>query len=154
MNLRKKVTESTTILSQVMMPHHASHYGNVQGGVIMKLADEVAYVAASLHARRTVVTSSIDSFNFENPVHIGDVVCLRAELTFVGKTSMEIEVRMDTEKIRTGKVLPVATAFLTMVALDKEGKPTPVPQLILQTEEQRKKYEQARVRRNERLRRF
>jgi len=137
-----------------MMPHHASHYGNVQGGVIMKLVDEVAYVAASRHARRNVVTASIDSLNFENPVHIGDVVFLRAELTFVGKTSMEIEVRMDTEKIRTGKVLPVATAFLTMVALDKEGKPTPVPQLILQTEEEKKTYEQARVRRNERLRRL
>jgi acyl-CoA hydrolase len=151
MNLRKKVTESITTLSQVMMPHHASHYGNVHGGIIMKLVDEVAYVAASRHARCNVVTASIDSLNFENPVHIGDVVSLRAKLTFVGKTSMEIEVHVHTEKIKTGQVLPVATAFLTMVALDENGRPTSVPQLTLETEEERKRYEQAKVRREERL---
>ncbi len=151
MDLRKKVTESITTLSQVMMPHHASHYGNVHGGIIMKLVDEVAYVAASRHARCNVVTASIDSLNFENPVHIGDVVSLRAKLTFVGKTSMEIEVHVHTEKIKTGQVLPVATAFLTMVALDENGRPTSVPQLTLETEEERKRYEQAKVRREERL---
>jgi len=138
-------------LSQVMMPHHASHYGNVHGGVIIKLVDEVAYVAASRHARRNVVTASIASLNFENPVHIGDVVTLRAKLTFVGKTSMEIEVHVETEKVKTGEVLPVATAYLTMVALDEKGKPTPVPQLILESEEERKKYEQAKARREQRL---
>lgn len=120
----------------------------------MKLVDEVAYVAASRHARRNVVTASIDSLNFENPVHIGDVVSLRAELTLVGKTSMEIEVHVDTEKVMTGEVLPVATAFLTMVALNEKGKPTAVPQLILQTKEERKRYEQAKVRRNERLKKL
>jgi uncharacterized protein (TIGR00369 family) len=151
---KKKVTESITTLSQVMMPHHASHYGNVHGGIIMKLIDEVAYVAASRHARRNIVTASIDSLDFENPVHIGDVVSLRAKLTLVGKTSMEIEVHVDTEKVKTGEILPVATAFLTMVALDEKGKPTPVPQLILHTEEERKRYEQAKVRRDERLKRL
>ncbi|MFQ5834569.1 MAG: acyl-CoA thioesterase [bacterium] len=154
MDIRKKATESITTLSQVMMPHHTSHYGNVHGGIIMKLVDEVAYVAASRHARRNVVTASIDSLNFENPVHIGDVVSLRAELTLVGKTSMEIEVHVDTEKVMTGEVLPVATAFLTMVALNEKGKPTAVPQLILQTKEERKRYEQAKVRRNERLKKL
>jgi len=154
MEIRKKVIESTATLSQVMMPHHASHYGNVHGGIIMKLVDEVAYVAASRHARRNVVTASIDSLNFENPVRIGDVISLRAELTFVGKTSMEIEVHVDTEKVKTGQVLPVATAFLTMVALDEKGRPTPVPQLILQTQEERKKYEEAKARREQRLKRL
>ena len=154
MNMRKKVRESVATLSQVMMPHHASHYGSVHGGVIMQLVDEVAYVAASRHARRNVVTASIDSFNFENPVRAGDVVSLRAELTFVGKTSMEIEVHVDTEKVKTGEVLPVAAAYLTMVALDEKGKPTPVPQLVLETEEERKKYEEAKVRREKRLKKL
>ncbi len=154
MEIRKKVMDSITTLSQVMMPYHASHYGNVHGGIIMKLVDEVAYVAASRHARRNVVTASIDSLDFENPVHIGDVVSLRAELTFVGKTSMEIEVHVDTEKIKTGQALPVATAFLTMVALDGKGRPTPVPQLILENQEERKKYEEAKVRREQRLKRL
>ena len=154
MDPRKKAIESTATLSQVMMPHHASHYGNVHGGIIMRLVDEVAYVAASRHARPNVVTASIDSLDFENPVHIGDVVSLRAELTLVGTTSMEIEVHVDTEKVITGEVLPVAIAFLTMVALDEKGRPAPVPQLILETREERKRWEQAKVRRNERLKRL
>ncbi len=154
MDTGKKARESIATLSQVMMPHHASHYGSVHGGVIMQLVDEVAYVAASRHARRNVATVSIDSFSFENPVHVGDVISLRAELTFVGKTSMEIEVHVETEKVITGEVLFVAAASLTMVALDEKGRPTPVPRLILETEEQRKKYEEAVVRREQRLRRL
>lgn len=154
MQNKKRIATSRATISQVMMPHHASHYGNVHGGVIMHLVDEVAYVAASRHARKNVVTASIDSLSFENPVHIGDVVTLKAELTFVGKTSMEIEVHVTTEKVKTGEVLPVATAYLTMVALDEEGKPTPVPQLILETEEEKKKYKQAQIRRQERMKRF
>jgi len=154
MNTRKRVSESIASLSQVMMPHHASHYGSVHGGVIMQLVDEVAYVAASRHARRNVVTASIDSFNFENPVRVGDVVSLRAELTFVGKTSMEIEVHVQTEKVITGEVFPVAAASLTMVALDEKGKPTPVPELILETEEERRKYQEAKDRREKRLKKL
>ena len=154
MNARKRVSESIASLSQVMMPHHASHYGSVHGGVIMQLVDEVAYVAASRHARRNVVTASIDSFNFENPVRVGDIVSLRAELTFVGKTSMEIEVHVQTENAKTGEVLPVAAAFLTTVALDEKGKPTPVPKLILETEEERKKYQEAKDRREKRLKKL
>ena len=154
MGTRKRVSESIATLSQVMMPHHASHYGSVHGGVIMQLVDEVAYVAASRHARRNVVTASIDSFNFENPVRVGDVVSLRAELTFVGKTSMEIEVHVQTEKVITGEVFPVAAASLTMVALDEKGKPTPVPKLILETEKERRKYQEARDRREKRLKKL
>lgn len=153
MNEKKPPAASAAILSQVMMPQHTSHYGNVHGGVIMRLVDEVAYVAASRHARRNVVTASIDSLNFKNPVHIGDVVTLRAELTLVGRTSMEIEVHVQTEKVKTGEIFPVATAYLTMVALDNEGRPTEVPGLALQNEEERKKYEEAKLRRRQRLKR-
>jgi len=154
MYMKKTPAQSAATLSQVMMPHHASHYGNVHGGVIMKLVDEVAYVAASRHARCNVVTVSIDSLNFKNPVRIGDVVTLKAQLTFAGRTSMEVEVCVETERVKTGETLPVAKAYLTMVALDNEGRPTPVPQLVPGTEEARKKYQQAKSRREERLRRM
>ncbi|MBC7190451.1 acyl-CoA thioesterase, partial [Candidatus Aerophobetes bacterium] len=100
---KKFPSDSVAVLSQVMMPYHASHYGNVHGGVIMKLVDEVAYVAASRHARRNVVTASIDSLDFKNPVHIGDVVTLTATLTFAGRTSMEVEVLVRTERVKTGE---------------------------------------------------
>ena len=120
----------------------------------MKLVDEVAYVAASRHARCNVVTASIDSLDFKNPVHIGDVLTLRAQLTLVGKTSMEIEVYVETERVKTGETVPVATAYLTMVALDEKGNPTSVPQLILETEKEKTKYREARERRERRLRRL
>jgi len=151
---KKTPAESLTILSQVMMPYHASHYGNVHGGIIMKLVDDVAYVAASRHARCNVVTASIDSLDFKHPVRIGDVVTLRAKLVFVGRTSMEVEVHVETERIKTGETLPVATAYLTMVALNEEGHPTPVPQLILETEEERKKYQEAKLRRERKLKKI
>lgn len=154
MRAQKTMGESTAVLSQVMMPKDASHYGNVHGGVIMKLIDEVAFVAASRHSRRNVVTASIDSLSFENPVHIGDVVSLRAQITYVGRTSMEIEVNVKTERLKTGQILPVATAYLTMVALDEEGHPAEVPELIPQTEEEKRKYREAKSRREERLRRL
>ena len=151
---QKMVRESISILSQVMAPKDASHYGNVHGGVIMKLIDEVAFVAASRHSRRNVVTASIDSLSFENPVHVGDLVILRAQINYVGTTSMEIEVNAKTERLKTGEIFPVATAHLTMVALDDEGHPVKVPQLILQTEEEKRKYQEAKSLREERLRKF
>ena len=151
---QKAVKDSISILSQVMIPKDASHYGNVHGGVIMKLIDEVAFVAASRHSHRNVVTASIDSLNFENPVHIGDLVSLRAQINYVGTTSMEIEVNVKTERLKTGEIFPVATAYLTMVALNDEGHPVEVPQLILQTEEEKRKYQEAKFLREERLRKF
>ena len=154
MREQKTPAQSTATLSQVMMPSDASHYGNVHGGVIMKLVDEVAFVAASRHARCNVVTVCIDSLSFENPVHIGDVITLKATLIYVGRTSMEIEVYVKTERLKTGKVLPVATAYLTMVALNEEGRPTEVPQLIPQTDEEKRKYEEAKSRREKRLRKL
>lgn len=147
----KTPEDSRTVLSQVMMPRHASHYGNVHGGEIMKLVDEVAYVAASRHARKNVVTAAIDSLDFRARVYPGDVVTLRAEVIHTGYTSMEIEVSVETERIRTGEVLSVAEAHLVMVALDDEGKPSPVPGLELQTPDEQARYEQAEQRRRARL---
>ncbi|NQS90123.1 acyl-CoA thioesterase [Patescibacteria group bacterium] len=154
MRERKTPAQSTATLSQVMVPYDANQYGNVHGGVIMRLMDEVAFVAASRHTHRNVVTVCIDSLSFENPVRIGDVVALKATLIYVGKTSMEIEVYVETERLKTGEIFPVATAYLTMVALNEEGRPVEIPQLIPQTEKEKKKYAEAKSRREQKLRKL
>lgn len=148
---KRKVSQSETVLSEVMMPMHANHYGSVHGGVILKLVDEAAFVAASKHARKNVVVASMDYMEFKHPVNIGDVLTLSACVLHVGKTSMDIEVRVEAEKIKEDKKVNVGFAYLTMVALDKKGRPTQIPGLILQTPEQKRKNKEIRLRREKRL---
>lgn len=144
-------SESVTILSQVMMPVHANHYGNVHGGTILKLVDEAAFVTATKHAKKNVVIASMDHIVFEHPVSIGDILTIKARLCYVGRSSMEIEVEIVTEKLKEGKVLQVGAAHLTMVALDENGRPTRVPGIILRTKQERTKSRQALARRKKRL---
>ena len=120
-------------MTQMMYPQDANSSGNVHGGMIMKLIDTAAGVVAIRHCRTNVVTASIDRLDFLRPIFIGDLVTLKASLNMVGKTSMEIGVRVDAEDLRTGETRKVASAFLTLVALDKNGRPTQAPSLILET---------------------
>ena len=152
--LKKTVADSTAILSEVMMPLHANHYGSVHGGTILKLVDEAAFVAATKHARKNVVVASMDNIEFRHPVGVGDVLTLRASVYHVGRTSMDVEVEIETEKIKRGKILKVGSAYLTMVALDKKGKPVEVPRLILKTKEEIQKNKRIKLKRQERLARF
>ncbi|HBU07853.1 MAG TPA: acyl-CoA thioesterase [Candidatus Omnitrophica bacterium] len=152
--LKKTVADSTAILSEVMMPLHANHYGSVHGGTILKLVDEAAFVAATKHARKNVVVASMDNIEFKHPVGVGDVLTLRASVYHVGRTSMDVEVEIETEKIKQGKILKVGSAYLTMVAMDKKGKPAEVPRLILKTKEEVEKNKQIKLKRRERLARF
>ena len=152
--LKKTVADSAAILSEVMMPLHANHYGSVHGGTILKLVDEAAFVAATKHARQNVVVASMDNIEFKHPVGVGDVLTLRASVYHVGRTSMDVEVEIETEKIKQGKILKVGSAYLTMVAMDKKGKPTEVPRLILKTKEEVEKNKQIKLKRQERLARF
>ncbi|MEK6564548.1 MAG: acyl-CoA thioesterase [Candidatus Omnitrophota bacterium] len=152
--LKKTVADSTAILSEVMMPLHANHYGSVHGGTILKLVDEAAFVAATKHARKNVVVASMDNIEFRHPVGVGDVLTLRASVYHVGRTSMDVEVEIETEKIKRGKILKVGSAYLTMVALDKKGKPAKVPCLILKTKEEIQKNKRIKLKRQERLARF
>ena len=152
--LKKTVADSTAILSEVMMPLHANHYGSVHGGTILKLVDEAAFVAATKHARKNVVVASMDNIEFRHPVGVGDVLTLRASVYHVGRTSMDVEVEIETEKIKQGKILKVGSAYLTMVAMDKKGKPAEVPRLILKTKEEVEKNKQIKLKRQERLARF
>jgi len=149
--LKKTVADSTAILSEVMMPLHANHYGSVHGGTILKLIDEAAFVAATKHARKNVVVASMDYIEFKHPVGVGDVLTLRASVYHVGRTSMDVEVEIETEKIKQGKILKVGSAYLTMVALDEKGKPAEVPRLILKTKEEIQKNKRIKLKRQERI---
>jgi len=151
MRRAKEISESETVLSEVMMPMNANHYGSVHGGTILKLVDEAAFVAATKHARKNVVMASMDHIVFQHPVNIGDMLNLRARLVYVGRTSMEVEVRIEAEKLKEGRTLNVGSAHLTMVALGEDGRPTEVPRIILKTDKEKQKSKMAFMRRKTRL---
>jgi uncharacterized protein (TIGR00369 family) len=147
----REVHESEVTLAQVMLPSDANRFGNVHGGTIMKLADTAAGIAAIRHSRRRVVTVIMDSMTFLEPVYVGDLVTVRARLTWAGTSSMEIEVRAEAEDVPTGRVTHTSTAYLVYVALDDDGKPSQVPKLRITTDEERTRWQQAEVRRAYRL---
>ena len=147
----KTVSESRTVLSEVMMPMHANHYGSVHGGTILKLVDEAAFVAATKHARKNVVVASMDHIDFRHPVRIGDLLTLSASIYHVGRTSMDVEVEITAENIKRGKKLNVGSAYRTMVALNEKARPVKVPGLTLNTKEEIKKNKELRLRREKRI---
>ena len=132
-----------------MFPSDANPAGNVFGGQILKHIDMVAGIVAQRHSRSNAVTVSMDSFL--KPVLVGNVLTLSARINYVHNSSMEIEVRTEAEDIITGISTVTGTAFVTFVALDENGKPTPVPGLILSTDEDRIKFEEGRLRMEKRL---
>ncbi|MBL8103101.1 MAG: acyl-CoA thioesterase [Anaerolineales bacterium] len=142
----KTIQASRVTLSQLMHPEHANLLGNVHGGWIMKLVDEAGALACMRHAQKKVVTVAIDSMTFRQPIRIGDLIVLNAEVTYTGKTSMEVEVRVIAENPVTGEQTHTNTAYLVYVALDDEGHPTSVPALITETEEEKARMIQAQKR--------
>ena len=147
----KAVSASRVTLSQLMHPEHANLLGNVHGGWIMKLVDEAAALACMRHAQRKVVTVAIDSMVFRKPIKIGDLIVLNAEVTYVGRTSMEAEVQVLAENPITGEQTHTNAAYLVYVALDEEGRPTAVPPLRFETDEEKRKAEAAKERQERRL---
>jgi uncharacterized protein (TIGR00369 family) len=117
-----------------MQPEHANLRGDVHGGWIMKLADEAGALAAMRHSQCRVVTVAIDQMRFHQPIRLGDLVTFRAEVTYVGRTSMETRVQVIAENPFTGEQTHTNTAYLVYVALDQEGRPRPVPRLRAETE--------------------
>lgn len=150
---KKRPQDSIIILNTLMMPEHANHFGNVHGGIIMKLADEAAAIAAMRHAQKPAVTVAMDSMTFKQPVQIGDVVTCTAKVTFTHETSMEVGVTVHAENPITGTVTHTNSAYIVFVALDPTGRPAKVPELLLETEEERAEYVHAEQRQAERLRR-
>jgi len=146
----KCVSESKVEMAQVMLPEDANAAGNVHGGTIMKLIDNAGGVVAHRHARRNIVTASIDQLSFHAPVYIGNVVFLKASVNYVGRTSMEVGVRVEAEDLDTGKRVHTGSAYLSFVALDENGRPAEVPPLIVETEEERRRYEEGKKRHLER----
>ncbi|MCA9860469.1 MAG: acyl-CoA thioesterase [Thermomicrobiales bacterium] len=134
-----------------MLPEHTNPFGNVHGAWIMKLVDEAAGVAAMRHSSCRVVTKSIDQMTFDHPVHVGDLVHVRARLIWTGRTSIEVGVTVAAEKVRTGILTHTNTARLIFVALDSTGNPTAVPPLAIETPEDRASWDAAEARRAQRM---
>ena len=147
----RKVSESALLATHLMMPQDANIQGNVYGGTIMKLMDEIAGSVAALHARKNVVTASIDQMNFYAPVYIGNLLLLKASVNYVGKTSMEIGVRIEAKSLQTGDVAHTGSSYLTFVALDEDGIPTEIADIVLETDEEIRRYNEAKERRARRL---
>lgn len=139
-----------TVISHVMMPYHANPAGNVNGGVIMQLIDDAAFVIATRYARSNVVTASIERVDFHRPVHVGDLLTLKACINMTHRSSMEIGVRVEGEKMRTGRVRHIASAYLTFVALNDQGRPSAIPEYKPDCEAARRRYREAMQRRNQR----
>ena len=138
-------------IAQLMQPEHANNLGNVHGGWIMKLVDEAGALACMRHAQRRVVTVAVDSLVFREPIKIGDLIILNAEVTYTGRTSMEAEVQVIAENPITGERTHTNTAYLVYVALDNEGHPTTIPALITETDEEKQRMEQAKKRQAHRI---
>ncbi len=143
--------QGAAILTHFLLPEDANPAGNVHGGVIMKHIDSAAGVAASRHARCNVVTASIDRLDFVQPVFVGNLLMLKASVNMAGRTSMEVGVRAETEDLLSGQIRHVASAYLTFVALDANGQPTPIPPLLLSDEKRIKRHRMAQARRQARL---
>ncbi|MEA2442060.1 MAG: hypothetical protein QOH76_3484 [Thermoleophilaceae bacterium] len=129
----------------------ANTAGNVHGGVILRICDEAAGLAAVRHSRGRVVTAGMDRMTFLSPVYIGQLVTCSAMVNAAWRTSVEVGVRVESEDVRTGEVRHACTAYLTMVALDREGQPTRVPPLIPETPDEMRRQHEAEVRRDNRL---
>ncbi|MPM99684.1 hypothetical protein SDC9_146878 [bioreactor metagenome] len=144
--MNKLSSDSLIYISEVMMPHQANVAGNIHGGEIIKIMDSAAYASARRYARSNVVTARIDEVEFHLPIMIGDLVTCTAQVVYVGKSSMEVAVTVDVEDLETEGKKRALSAFFTMVALDKKGRPNPVACLELVTPEEKQAFAEGQKR--------
>ena len=147
----RPVSHSSSVLTRWMGVADANVAGNVHGGAIMRICDEVAGIAAIRHSGGRVVTAAMDRMTFLHPVMVGMLLTVRASVNAAWRSSMEVGVRVEAENVRTGEVVHASTAYLTMVALDDEGRPTPVPAVTCETPDEERRRREAQVRRDNRL---
>ncbi len=147
----KSPNDSKVEMTVRTFPTDANPAGNVFGGAILKQIDLIAGLVSQRHARTNTVTASIDRVNFLKPVYVGNALILNARINYVRRSSMEIEIRVEAEDLINGQRTLTNTAFVTMVALDSNGKPTKVPPLMLETEEDKRKFAEGEVRMTQRL---
>ena len=148
----KPPSASQSVLTRWMGIQDANSAGNVHGGVIMKMVDEVAGVASVRHCGTRVVTAALDRMTFTQPVYVGQLVTVKATVNAAWRTSMEVGVRVESENVRTGEITHTSTAYLTMVALSDEGEPQPVAGIEPQTDDEHRRQREAQLRRDNRLR--
>jgi acyl-CoA hydrolase len=151
MTQAKAVRESISEYSELALPNDANGLGNVLGGKVMHLVDLAGAMAAIRHARRPVVTLSVDRLQFLHPVRIGELIVLRSSVNRVFRTSMEVGVKVTTENLLTGDKRHTCSAYLTFVALDEDRKPTPIMPVLPETEDEKRRYQEAGERREYRL---
>ncbi len=144
-------SESSLTMAVQMLPQDANPYGSIHGGIIMKHIDTAAGIVAIRHVRGNAVTASIDRLDFHHPAYVGDLLMLKASVNLVGRTSIEIGVRVEAENLLTGEIRHTASAYLTFVALDKKGRPTPARPYQPTTPDEIHRHDEAKVRREMRL---
>jgi acyl-CoA hydrolase len=149
----KTVRESLVTMTELILPQDTNVHGTIFGGRVLALIDIAAAICAKRHCHMPVVTASIDSVDFLSPVRLGYVLILNARLNYVHRSSMEVSVEVQGEDPATGKRFPTASAYVTYVGLDDDGRPAPVPSLLFETPEEIGRAEEARERRNSRLER-
>lgn len=148
---REKTPSATeSLVSELMMPHHTNNLGHVFGGEVLSMVDRAAAVAGMRHAERACVTVSIDRVDFKEPIYTGELVTCLARVNFVGRSSMEVGVKVEAENLLTGVRRHTNTCYLTFVAIDAEGRPTPVPPLVLKTPEDEQRFREGKLRREAR----
>lgn len=147
----KRSSESATDMTEVVLPNDANPLGFMLGGTVMHLIDIAAAMAAHRHARERVVTAAVDGLQFLHSIKIGDIIILKAHVTATFNTSLEVQVDVFSEEVLTGVRKMTTHAYLTFVAVSKDGTPVRVPPLIIETDEERRKAEDASVRRQARL---
>lgn len=149
--LPKPSHASRITLAQLMQPSEANVYGNVHGGLVMKLMDEAGAATAIRHAQRPVVTVAVDQVTFRQPIHVGALVTLSAVLTYTGRTSMEVQIDVTAQNLITGEDTHTNTAYFVYVALDETGRPVAVPPLQLENDADRARWQAAHDRQAYRL---
>ncbi|MBE9666422.1 acyl-CoA thioesterase [Mucilaginibacter boryungensis] len=145
----KSVHFSRTTITELMIPSYANFGGKIHGGILLSLMDKVAYVCAAKHAGNYCVTASIDTVNFLEPVEVGELVSLMASVNYVGRTSLVVGIRVISENVKTNVIKHTNTSYFTMVAKNEQNKPVEVPGLILENQEQVRRFEEARRRKEE-----
>lgn len=131
----KKIADSQVVISELMLPSHSNFNGKIHGGYLLSLLDQIAFACGSKHSRAYCVTASVDTVDFLKPIEIGELVTLRASVNYVGTSSMVIGIRVESENIQTGNVNHCNSSYFTMVAKDEKGNSIPVPGLILESDD-------------------
>lgn len=147
----RSIRESQAEYSEICLPNDTNLLGNMLGGHVMHLVDLCGAIAGMRHARHTVVTASIDQMTFLHPVHVGELVMLKSQVNRVFRTSMEVGVKVWVENLLNGEMRHTSSAYLTFVALDREGRRVVLPQVVPETDEDRRRFEEAAERRAYRL---